>query len=199
MALSLCACVRIIPTHTRAYFLEDCKILLVDSLSSFLHLHFQLIWLNVFRCFALATVIIITRSVSWLSIFLWFRFADYEKSEDFANYFHPAHMYVVDIPSGVGDLIRAYTLASSLHFHFHEGHFRLLIFQPILITIWMQMAKGRHLVAISLDRFECGRDNDISPFRISLFLEICDFTQNQKVASFQLLKWQQELQNGTNP
>lgn len=110
-----------------------------------------------------------------------------EKWGDFANYFHPAHMYVVDIPSGVGDLIRAYTLASSLHFI------------NITIWIWMQMAKGRHLVAISLDRFECGRDNDISPFRISLFLEICDFTQNQKVASFQLLKWQQELQNGTNP
>jgi len=33
----------------------------------------------------------------------------------------------------------------------------------------MQMVKERHLVAISLDRFECGRDNDISPFRISLF------------------------------
>lgn len=33
----------------------------------------------------------------------------------------------------------------------------------------MQMAKGRHLVAISLDRFECGCDNDVSPFRISLF------------------------------
>jgi len=46
-------------------------------------------------------------------------------------------MYIVDIPNGVGDLIRAYTLASSLHFHFHVewSPFRLLIFQPILITI----------------------------------------------------------------
>jgi len=28
----------------------------------------------------------------------------------------------------------------------------------------MQIAKGRHLVVVSLNRFKCGRVNDISPF-----------------------------------